>query len=170
MSIFRCRFLLTISQNKDVHYLSTFHSNYSGLRALISGGGEHGLVTSRRCPSPLTCSLQLIVVTRRRGGGGHWGWTQSQREGALPPSWDIILQDCRWISYHCGGRSALILYFLAFQNFLIKLLSCFASSHSTIVKLCKKCIFRRYLVSGLRLPSSRLENKKNRNPNVSHIY
>ena len=92
MSIFRCRFLLTISQNKDVHYLSTFHSNYSGLRALISGGGEHGLVTSRRCPSPLTCSLQLIVVTRRRGGGGHWGWTESQREGALPPSWDIILQ------------------------------------------------------------------------------
>ena len=71
-------------------------------------------MTSTRCPTLLTCSLQLIVVTPRRGGGGHWRWTESQREGrCLRPG----MLSCRWVSYHCGGRSALILYFLAFQNF-----------------------------------------------------
>ena len=86
----------------------------------------------------LTTDRSYSEERRRR----HWRWAESQREGrCLRPG----ISSCRWVSYHCGGRSALILYFLAFQNFLIKLLSCFASSHSTIVKLCKKMH-----ISGLR--------------------
>ena len=138
-------------------FISTFHSNNStGLWALISGGGgEHSLMTSTRCPTLLTRSLQLIVVTPRRGGGGT-GDGLSQREGrCLRPG--MLSLSCRRVSYHCGGRSALILYFLAFQNFLIKLLSCFASSHSTIVKLCKKMH-----ISGLRptVPIGKYEKLK----------
>ena len=65
-------------------FISTFHSNNStGLWALISGGGgEHGLMTSTRCPTLLTRSLQLIVVTPRRGGGGTGDGLRVRGRGA----------------------------------------------------------------------------------------
>ena len=126
-------------------FLSTFHSNnYSGLWALISGGAEHGLMTSTRCPTPLTCSLQLIVVTPRRGGGGTGDGLRVRGRGAAS------VLGC--YHYPAGGFHIIVVgevllfcTFLHFKIFLIKLLSCFASSHSTIVKLCKKMH-----ISGLR--------------------
>ena len=123
-------------------FISTFHSNNStGLWALISGGGgEHSLMTSTRCPTPLTCSLQLIVVTPRRGGGGTGDGLRVRGRGAAS------VLGC--YHYPAGGFHIIVvgevLLFCTFLHFKISSSNyCHVLPHLTVPlsSFAKKCIF-----------------------------
>ena len=122
-----------------IHYFSTFHSNYSGLWALISAvSRKHGLMTSTRCPTLLTCSLQLIVVTPRRGGGGTGDGLRVRGRGAAS-----VLG-----YYPAGGFHIIVvgevLLFCTFLHFKISSSNyCHVLPHLTVPlsSFAKKCIF-----------------------------